>query len=40
MSKYVLLVHSNAVDGQDDAYNDWYDNTHIGEVLQVPGLVA
>ncbi len=40
MAKHIFLVLSNAVDGKDDAYNDWYDNTHLGEVVQVPGFVG
>lgn len=40
MSKYILAVHSNATEGKDDDYNDWYNNVHLGEVLQVQGFVA
>ena len=28
MGKYILMVQSNAVGGEDDAFNDWYDNVH------------
>jgi hypothetical protein len=34
------MVQSNAVEGQDAAFNDWYDNVHLGEVLSVPGFTA
>jgi hypothetical protein len=40
MAKHVLVVLSNAVDGADEKFNDWYTNTHIGDVLKVPGFVA
>jgi len=40
MNKYVLVVHSNATDGKEDEYNNWYNNTHLGEVTQLPGFVA
>ena len=40
MGKYILMVQSNAVGGEDDAFNDWYDNVHLGEVLEVPGFTA
>lgn len=40
MAKHVLLVLSNPTDGKEDEYNDWYDNTHLGEVLQIPGITA
>jgi hypothetical protein len=38
--KHILVVLSNAVDGEDDQFNDWYDNQHLGDVLQVPGFIA
>lgn len=35
----MLLIWSNAIDGQDVEYHDWYDNEHIPEVLAlVPGV--
>ncbi len=40
MDKYILLVQSNAADGRDAEYNDWYDNVHLGEVLEVEGFKA
>ena len=36
----MLLVLSNPAVGQEDAYNRWYDETHLPEVLQVPGIIA
>jgi hypothetical protein len=38
--RHVLLVLSEAVEGREDEYNDWYDNVHLVEVLEVPGFVA
>ena len=41
MPKAVLLVHTNPVsDSREAEFNDWYDNTHIPEVLGVRGFVA
>jgi hypothetical protein len=40
MVSYNFIVFSNPVDGRELAYNDWYDNVHLGEVLAVPGFVA
>lgn len=40
MGRYVLVVHSNAVAGTDADFNDWYDNVHLGEVLELAGFVA
>jgi hypothetical protein len=40
MGKYILVVQSNASSGADAQYNDWYNNTHLGEVLGVQGFTA
>jgi hypothetical protein len=40
MGKYTLVVETSARPGRDDEFNDWYDNTHIADVLEVPGIVA
>lgn len=36
----LLLVFSNPVDGQEEPYNEWYDRTHLAEIVAVPGVVA
>lgn len=38
--KHILVVLSNARDGEDAAFNDWYDGTHLGDVLNLPGFKA
>jgi len=38
MTHYQLVVFSNALDGRDAEYNDWYDNQHLNDVLAVPGF--
>ena len=40
MAKFVMIVQSDPLDGQDDAYNAWYDGIHIPELLQVPGITG
>lgn len=40
MAKHMLVVLSNAVNGQDDTFNDWYTNTHLGDILKIPGYVG
>jgi hypothetical protein len=40
MADRLMLVFTNPVDGQDDAFNEWYDSRHIADVLNVPGVVA
>jgi len=36
----LMLVLSNPTAGDDDEFNEWYDSTHVPEVLSVPGVVA
>ena len=35
-----MLVFTNAVEGRDDEFNDWYDTIHLKEVLEVPEFTA
>ena len=37
--RWVSLVETNPVTGQEQAFNDWYDD-HLAEVLESPGFVA
>jgi hypothetical protein len=38
VSDSLFFVLSNPVDGAEDAFNKWYDETHVHEVLAVPGI--
>jgi len=40
MSRYVIVVLTNASSGRDDEFNEWYNNQHIPDVLKIPGFVA
>jgi hypothetical protein len=40
MSQFILVVQSNASKGADAEYNDWYNNVHLAEVLQIEGFTA
>jgi hypothetical protein len=41
MPKATLVVLSNPVSAEkEDEYNDWYDNTHLADVVRVPGFVS
>ena len=40
MSKYTFVVFTNATEGRDDEFNEWYNNTHIPDVVRAPGFVA
>lgn len=36
----LLIVMSNPLDGRDEAFNDWYSNVHIRDVMRLPGSSA
>jgi hypothetical protein len=38
MARHLLVVLSNAVEGRDDEYNDWYTNHHLDEILEIEGF--
>ncbi len=40
MGTYVVLVMSNPREGMEDEFNDWYENTHLDEVLATAGFTA
>ena|ERR1044072_5969505 len=40
MSRYIFAVQSNAAEGRDAEYNDWYSNHHLKDVLAIPGVVS
>jgi hypothetical protein len=40
MSGYVLMVYTRPIKGLEADYHRWYDETHLAEVLAVPGFVA
>ena len=40
VAKYIMVVSTNPTDGKEAEYNDWYDNIHIPDVCDVPGMVG
>jgi hypothetical protein len=40
MAKHVFVVFTNPVEGKEATYNDWCDNRHLPDVLDVPGFVS
>jgi hypothetical protein len=38
MGRYKLVVLTNPIEGQDREYNEWYDNQHLADVVDVPGF--
>jgi hypothetical protein len=39
MSRYVLMVYTRPIKSLEADYHRWYDETHLAEVLAVPGFV-
>ncbi len=40
MAKYTFVVLTNPTAGNEVEYNRWYNERHIPDVLNVPGIVA
>jgi len=40
MTKQYMLVFSNPIEGKEDAYNRWYNEVHMPEVLEVSGFAV
>ena len=41
MPRYILTVLSNAVSKErEHDFNEWYDNVHLSDLLNVPGFVS
>lgn len=40
MPRLKMLVYTNALEGKDDEFNQWYDEIHLPEVVQFTKAVA
>ena len=41
MAKATVLVFTNCADpAREKEFNEWYDNTHVPDVLETPGFVG
>ena len=40
MTSYKFLVFTDAVEGKEEEYNNWYDNVHLKDVTACDGFVA
>ena len=40
MPRFAYVIFSRSVQGQEDEYNRWYTEQHVGDVLRVPGVLA
>ncbi len=40
MASWILAIETNCVDpSREGEFNDWYDNTHLPDVLETPGIL-
>ena len=37
--KYKMVVFTNAVEGKDKDFNDWYQNTHLAQIVSIKSFV-
>ena len=40
MAQHVFISFSRAIEGEAEAYEEWYDRQHMPDVLAVPGFVS
>jgi hypothetical protein len=40
MPRHTLVVFTSPAEGREDEYNQWYNETHLPEVLRTEGFVA
>lgn len=40
MANDIIIALTNALEGQEDAFNDWYSNRHVADLLKIPGLIS
>ncbi len=40
MERHLVVVMSNPVEGREEEFHDWYENTHLDEVLATCGWTS
>lgn len=40
MPRYKFMVMTRPVPGREDEYNHWYQNVHLPQLVQFPGVTA
>jgi hypothetical protein len=38
--RYIMLVFANPIPGREAEFNDWYSNTHMGDLVQLQGWMG
>ena len=40
MKKYVFVVYTRPTEGKESEFNQWYNERHLPDVLNLPGFVS
>jgi len=40
LHRYAMLVFANPIPGREAEFNDWYSNTHMGDLVQLQGWMG
>ena len=40
MAKFKMIALTTPVAGKEDAFHDWYQNTHLPELVAMPGMTG
>ena len=41
MTRYLFFAFSDCKDSaREDEYNEWYSNTHVLDMLEIPGMIS
>jgi hypothetical protein len=39
-ARYLQVVLTSPAPGREDEFNEWYDNVHVPQVLEMPGFLS
>lgn len=41
MERYLFVTHTDCADpAREDEFNDWYNNVHVPDILETPGMIS
>lgn len=40
MGSYILLAMTRPVDGKESDFNEWYNDYHTADLLDIPGIIS
>lgn len=38
MPEHLMVIYTNAVEGREKEYSDWYTERHMPDLLKIPGI--